>query len=77
MESLPQTLKENATKEEAEKFANWFDEVLFMLEWFTAAELLVPYGKTPKDAVDIFVKHHESLEKESQAAKARTGFSPE
>jgi len=45
------------TKEEAEAFARWFDETLFMLEWYEAAEMLAPYNATPLEAVEEYVKH--------------------
>ena len=59
------------TKEEAERFAVWLDETLLILECSIGAEILAPYGKTPKDAFKMYVKHLEALKAEREAASEK------
>jgi len=54
------------TKEDAEKFAAWFDDVLLTLEYTNATEVLAPHGATPVEAIDLFVKHLEAEKAEQK-----------
>lgn len=50
-----------ATKEEAEGFASWLDQMLGLLEYFWVKEKMARDGKKVSDAVEFFVQNKDSI----------------
>jgi len=57
------------TKEEAEGFAIWFEDVLGFLDYFIAKEVLAPSGKTVVEAVQWFAENKQRFVPVTELAK--------
>jgi hypothetical protein len=51
------------TEEEAKSFARWLDEIIGLLDYFEAKEMLAPHNKPLLEAVKEFAEH---IEKEAK-----------